>query len=240
MSSKHYRIFFYFFVVCILGGLIFVCYDHRASDPVGDRKGVSRNRHPRPRHEIRGFHYEANYKGKRTISIKADRFTIQKKKLGFFSFGLINEARLENAHIHIYGRGRLPGNNPDGSHNNVKLRQDLTFNGVFSRESLPRFPRKRISSILMEPVCVELHDEQSVVTQISASSAAIRLKKGDIVFKGDVRVVSGSRVLTTDQLSVLPEKAVIKTERHFMLKTPEKQWEGHQLTTDIFLRAFTL
>ena len=215
-------------------------YHHRAPSIVIDGKEVPRYRHPRRRHEIRGFNYDADYKGKRTISIKADRFSIQKKKLGFFRFGLINEARLENAHIHIYGKSRLPGNNPDDSHNSAKPGQDLTFNDVFSKEILRPFPRKRISSIVLQPVYVELHDEQSVVTQISASSATIRLKKGNIVFKGDVRVVSGSRVLKTDQLRMVPEKAVMKTDRHFILDTPEKQLVGHQLTTDIFLRPFTL
>lgn len=188
-----------------------------------------------PRHEIRGFRFYSTSDGKKIISIKADSFSIQKKKLGFFRFGLMNEARLENAFIHMYGRGRKP----DESDNNLKPWEYLTFNNVFSRDALPSSRIKRISSIVMEPVHIELHDEQSVVTKISAASAAIRLKKRDIFFKGDVTVVSGSRLLTTDQLSMLPEKAVMKTDRHFILKTPEKQWEGHRLTTDIFLRSLT-
>ena len=111
-------------------------------------------------------------------------------------------------------------------HPDPELHRDITFKDVFSRQTLASFPIKRISSIQMEPVYVTLHDEQSVVTQISAASAAIRLKKRDILFKGNVRVASGARVLTTGQLRMLAEKAVIKTDRHFVLKRPEKQYEG--------------
>lgn len=236
--SKHYRVFL---LLGVFGfaGLIFPCYHQRASNLAYECKNVSRYRYPKPRHDIRGFRFDGTHEGKKTISIKADRFSIDKKKLGFFRFGLMNVARLENAFIHIYGSRGLPGKNPDESHSNIKSRQSLTFKNVFSKEALPSFPIKRISSIVMEPVYVELHDEQSVVTRISAASAAIRLKKGDILLKGNVRVASGARVLTTDQLSMLPEKAIVKTDQHFVLKTPEEQYEGDHLTTDIFLRSGT-
>jgi hypothetical protein len=49
-------------------------------------------------------------------------------------------------------------------------------------------------------------------------------------------VVSGSRVLTTDYLRMLLDKAVIKIDRQFIMKAPGQQWEGRHLTTDIFLR----
>ena len=217
-------------LICLASLIIFYFYLQRASNVNNHRKDISHYRHSRPRHVIQGFRFDSNNGGKRVISIKADRFSIQNKKLGFFRLGLMNEAIFENAFIHLYGRGRLSKDKSDDW-------QDLTFKDVFSRETLPSFPIKRISSIMMEPVCLKLHDEQFVVTQISASSASIRLKKRDILFKGDVRVVSGSRVLTTDRLRMLPDKAVIKIDRQFILKTPEKQWEGSHLTTDIFLRG---
>ena len=116
-------------------------------------------------------------------------------------------------------------------------RQDLTFKGIFSKAALPSFQVKKISSIVMEPVCLELHDEQSSVARISAASAVIRLKKRCIIFKGNVKVVSGPRVLTTSRLSLFPENAVIKCDQHFTLKTPEKELNGERLTFDIFLQV---
>jgi len=220
--------------------LIFFYYQHHSSNLENDRKTISSYKYPRPRHEIRGFQFDGTHEGRRVISIKADRFSIEKKKIGFFRFGLMNEAKFENAIIKIYGRSKPSTNRSGESHDSVKFgqkhNQDLVFNDMFLKEAFSSSPIKRISSIVIEPVSVELHNEESVVTQLSASSAIIRLKKGEIFFKGNVRAVSGPRVLTTEQLSVFPEKAIMETNQHFLLKTPEKQWSGQRLTTDILLR----
>ena len=261
---------------CLFGfaAVIFLSYYGDSSNRVDNRQEVSHYRHPKLRAEIKGFRFDGIREGKKTISIKADSFRVEKKKLGFFRFGLMNEARLENAAIDIYGQGGVPEEGSEQLYSNVKHRDDLTFGDVssealpspasevnseaperigdqtqrnhepegfsfedfFSKDALRSFSTKRICSIVLEPVNVKLHDGKSVVTEVSATSAIIRLKKGDIVFRGDVRVVSGSRVLTTDHLTMHPDKAVIGTDRRFVLKTPEKRFDGEQLTTDIFLR----
>ena len=210
--------------------LILVCVHPRSSSPVNDPKDVSSYRHLGPRHDIRGFRFDSNYEGRKVLSIKADRFSIQKKKLGFFRFGLMNEARLENALVRIYGKA---------GKGEAAASQDLTFDDAFLGETIPSFSVKRVSSVVLEPINVELHNDDSVVTRISAASAAIRLAKRDILFKGGVKVVSGSRVLKTDQLSIEPENALMKTDRHFILESPEEKWEGQKLTTDLFLRFIT-
>ena len=237
-NFKRLRLVFLFLTVAGIACPIFIYYRHSASGPEDNHKNIShdKQRH-RPRHEIRGFSFNSSLDGRKVISIKADRFSIKKKKLGFFSFGLMNEARFDNAIIHIYGRSGQPEKKSDKSPTDIKLCRDLTFKGIFSKNALPSFQTKRISSIVMEPVCLKLHDEQSAVTRISAASAVIRLKKRYILFKGNVRVVSGPRVLTTSRLSLFPENAVIKTDQHFILKTPEKELKGDRLTSDIFLRS---
>lgn len=225
---KRLRIVIGLIVMICAGGTIFIFIHHRVSTPSIGPQEISGHQSTSRRFEFWGFRYDGNLDGKRVISIKADRFSIEKKKLGFFRFGLMNVALFENAIIRIYG------DKPDESHENPK--QKLSFKNSFSKEALPSFPVKRISSIVMEPIDVELHDEQSAVTRISAASATLSLRKRIIIFKGDVRVVSGDRVLTTTRLNLLLETAVIKTGRDFLLKAPGKQWEGHRLTTDIFLR----
>ena len=196
-------------------------------------------RHPAPRHKIDGFGYQGSSKGQTVISIKADSFSLQKKKIGFFRFGLLNEARLDNAVVHIYGNTRSTQDAADGLPN--KPGRVLTFDNLFKKdfikESTFGLPLKRISAILMKPASIVLHDEQAVVTRIAASSAVIRLKQRDILFKGNVKAVSGSAVLTTDRLSMIPETAVLKTDEHFVLKTPAKHRKGHRLITDVFLRS---
>jgi hypothetical protein len=225
---KKLRIVIGLIVMVCVGGTISLFIRHRASIPSIEPKDILGRQSTSQRLEFRGFRYDGNLGGKRVISIKADRFSIEKKKLGFLRFGLMNVALFENAFIRIYG------DKPDESHENSK--QKLSFKGSFSKETLPSFPVKRISSIVMEPIDVELHDEHSAVTRISAASATLGLRKRIIVFKGDVRVVSEDRVLTADRLNLLLETAVIKTGGNFLLKAPGKQREGHRLTTDIFLR----
>lgn len=237
------RLIFLLLAVAGIAVPIFIYYRHSASLPADNYKNIShyQQRH-RPRHEIRGFSFDSSQDGRSLISIKADRFSIKKKKLGFLSFGLINEVRIDNALIHIYGRSELPEKRSDEkrsdiSTTDIKPQRDLTFKGIFSKNALPSFQAKKISSIVMKPVYLELHDEKSVVTQISAASAVVRLKKRYILFKGNVRVVSSSKVLTTSQLSLFPENAVIRCDQHFILKTPEKDLEGDRLTSDIFLKV---
>jgi len=231
-----------------IAGPIFFYTHHFVKHPAVDRKEISPVRSPRHRHEIQGFRYAGNLDGKKVISIKADRFSIQKKKLGFFRFGLLNEVRFDNAFVHIYGRIKPVKKTGDPiAHNRPQIargrpqiargrpQKNLTFNALFTKDSLPSFPVKRISSIVLQPVYVALHDEQSEVSRISAASAVIRLRKKDILFKGNVKVLSGSRVLTTDRLRMLPARAVIETEGPFVMQTPERRLKGQHLTSTIFL-----
>ena len=211
-------------------GLTITYYNHYSSNNENNRKDISRYPFPKSRHIIKGLHFDGWHEGKKVITIEADKFSVEKKKLGFFRFGLMNVARFENAFIHIFGKGLLAGHGTDKPH------QDLTFKDIFSKETLPALPIKKVFSVEIRPVCVELHDEKSVVMKISADFASIRIKKRDIFFKGHVRVESGPNSLTTDTLSFDPDTAVIKTNDHFILKSPEKQEKGNRLKADLFLR----
>jgi len=224
-------------VVLLVSVLLFVSYQ---STSIQDKPEVETSpNYAKPRHEIKGFRFNSNREGKDVVSITADKFSIRKKKLGFFRIGLMSEAMFENAVVHLYGRELLEGNQPSSKEKGPNFRQKiprvLTFDGVLKKEALPSFPIKRISAVIMEPVSLVLHDERSVVTQISAISSVIRLKNRDILFRGNVRVVSGGRVLTTDHLSLKPVNAALRTDGQYRLSTPEKNKEGKGLTTDIFL-----
>ena len=246
------KIFFLALAACGLAGIIYLSYHHRTATLQRERHEISRHHRPKARHQIRGFRFDGTHEGKKTICIKADKFSIEKKKLGFFRFSLLNVARFRNVVIDIYGQriepvrqavscaDSAPSQTIEGQgQGGDKAASGLTFKHIFSRQALPSFPVKRISSVVMNPVRLKLHDEKSVVTQISADSATIRLKKRDILFRGNVRVLSGQRSLTTGELSMFPDKGVIRTHGHFILKTPQKQLRGEGLTTDIFLKSRT-
>ncbi len=247
---KNLQTFFFVLLVASFALPILFYVHNQTSTPTDALKDSSytrqaATRHPEPRHKIDGFGYQGSSNGQTVISIKADRFSLQKKKIGFFRFGLMNEARLDNAVVHIYGKregpsrsaaGKSPLKASDRSQTDLQVPGDVTFKGIFKKETLPSFPVKRISAIVIEPVSLNLYQEESLITQINASSATIRLKRRSILFKENVHVVSGSRSLTTDQLIFLPEEGVIKTNRPFVLKTPNEQWDGARLSTDIFLK----
>ncbi len=221
--------------------LVILYFHHQASKPTRNLKNSSLKRYPKASHEIRGFRFEDYNDGQKTILIKADKFSIQKKKVGFFSFGMMNEAIFDNAIIHIYGRKQHTEDTatPDAhkktqseAPSNIK---NLTFNAISLKNAISSFNTKNISSVLIKPVSIKLYDGKLVVTQITANLATVRLKPDNIFFKGNVKVVSGNKILNAKQLSLNIETAVIKVKTGFKLKTSEKEWKGEHLITNIFL-----
>jgi lipopolysaccharide export system protein LptC len=222
---KHYRALLVILAFCITAGSLFFYYQERTSVLTEDKFGVaSRRIHSKDRLAIRGFSYYGTHEGKKSISIAADSFRIEKKKLGVFRLGFMDEARFKNAVINIYC---MNDESPGG----------ITFKNVFSGDSLPKLSgKKRISSIVFEPVSVTLHDDkEAIVSEITADSATIRIKKGEIAFRGNVRVKSKENILRTDTLSLLSEKTILKTKGHYVLTSDGEEQEGTGLTTDIFL-----
>ena len=65
------------------------------------------------RHQIKSFKFDSFNNGEKVLSIKADKFTIEKKKLGYFRLGLINVAIFENAVIDVYLKKKASGNDSD-------------------------------------------------------------------------------------------------------------------------------
>lgn len=213
---------------------------------------------PQAKFHISGIDFHSTIAGKDILSIQADRFTIKKKKLGLFRFGLMNEGLFENTHVRIYGQwqsGKVPSEQADGggpirpiavNDNPGSLSEaasfmpdrqsdQLTFNNIFSTAAFPNLPVKKVASIVMKPVQVDLYNGQTHLTRISASRAFLRFKQRDIQFKGNVTVVTGNRTLTADELIFVPEKAAMKTMGAYTLKTPEGQWSGKRMVMDIFL-----
>ena len=234
---KHNRYFKKLLVTISALAIIMPCsvalvFHYRASiSPVG-KKQILRHGSQGPQLEIRGFRYNRHVEGRRVIVIKADRIIVEKKKLGFFRFRLMNVAKFENALIQIYGKREITDTADTVDDHLLK---GLTFEEAFSKETFSSIPAKRISSMVMAPIYIEIHDEQSVVASISAGSAAVRFTRHYLLFENNVKVVSGDRVLTTDRLRLILDKAMLQTKGHFFLKVSDRQWEGHGLTTDVFL-----
>jgi hypothetical protein len=188
---------------------------------------VSHQKNFEYRLQIKGFKFDSFDDGKNILSIKTDKFTVEKKKLGFFRFGLINVAIFKNAKIDVYLKRSVSSN--DDSFISEALPS--------LKDALPSFSIKRISSIIIEPICLNFRDGNHLLTQITSNSAIIGLTKQNILFKGGVHVVSGNRSLTTEGLNFFSEKSVMKINRHFILQKPEKKIEGNTITLDMYLNV---
>ena len=51
---------------------------------------------------MEGLNYQSHINGKRVMAIRAEKFTIERKKLAFLTIGLFNVAKVQNARIQIY------------------------------------------------------------------------------------------------------------------------------------------
>ena len=185
-------------------------------------------KHLKYRFQIKGFNFAKFEDAEKVLSIKADTFTIKKKKLGFFRLGLIHTAVFENAVIDLSLKRKVP---VDDTIETIQTREELPS----LKDILPSFSTMRISSIILKPVCLTLRDEHSLLTQITSNSAIIKLTKKNIRFTGNVHVVSGDKSLTTERLNFLIEDFVMKARQHFILETPGEKIEGKQITLDLSL-----
>ena len=224
---KLYKIFLILVSVFAVCGTIFLFNQHRTLINQNDQQEVLQQKSLQYRHKIEGFKFDKFDNGERTHSIKADKFTIEKKKLGFFRLGLINVATFKDALIDVYLKERSSGNDSDS------IRKALPS----LRDAFPSFSKKPVSSIVVENICLNLRDKRSLLTQLTSKSAIIRLNKHDILFEGNVRVASGDKILITEKLNFFPESFLMRARRHFILKTPYKKLEGHGVTVDFFLNV---
>ncbi|RLB32851.1 MAG: hypothetical protein DRH12_19025 [Deltaproteobacteria bacterium] len=186
------------------------------------------------RQNIEGFRFDGYKNGNKVISIEADRFSIQKKKLGFLRLGLLNEARLQNGFIRIFCHSPTELF-PNQNHPSLINNPSVSFQHIVSKESLPPMPVKRLSSIVIAPIHLELYRNQVLVSKISADYAKIRLVKSDIVFKGNVVLTSATRILTTNFLTFNPTSGTIECKGKYLLNRHGHNISGRHLITDVLL-----
>ncbi|MFC1858788.1 LPS export ABC transporter periplasmic protein LptC [Thermodesulfobacteriota bacterium] len=212
----------------------------------------------RSRHQIQGLRYDAYSNGKNILSIAADEFIIRNKKIGFFRFALMNEAEFRNANIHFYGlansvknklslsevenkqKVKNPVDSNDSDDSQDLEEYSLNLKALFLKDSFPGLPLKQIASYRLTPVKIFLHDENKIISKISASCAEVRLDRKDIFFQGNVEVASGSKKLKADQLVLLPEKGILKTNSNYFFEGQSNRFPKSPLVTNILLSSIPM
>ena len=239
---KHWFPILFILLIVVIGGFIYFRGDFQHPSPPPS-PGVARDSGHRM--QISGFQFDHSVEGRKVIRIRADEFTVEKMKLGHFSLGIVNVARLKNGVIDLYGElprkaeatGSEPASkadlNPAGR---VSTEPALSFDNLFKEESMPSFGATKVASIIIEPIQLRLWDQETVVVQITAGSASLKLRNREVRFKGNVRLSSNQSALETDGMSFHPENGTIRVEGDYILQTAKGKLRGKGLETDVFLK----
>ena len=102
--QKKYALIFFSFALFIIGVIIFFIYQHNISKEKAGTDLPVETQSKSIRVQTRGLQLTGYDNEEKVISIKADKFTIRKMKIGFLTTSLFNVAELKNAVIDIYGK----------------------------------------------------------------------------------------------------------------------------------------
>jgi len=246
--------------ICLLIAPIVLWLKQSYTPPNYSPGQLSKSKYPAPRQSMQGFHFTSAKDGVNILSVAADSFRIEKKKIGVFRLGLLEEARLHNAHFKIYGyspaeslsRNTQATKSPSLSSENNAVKTlsrqttskkahpgktDFTLRDVFSRQAMPAvFTSKKLAFIVAEPVSLEVYDENAVITRFIADRGSFNLRQREIRLSGNVRVTSGDKTLETAELAIHPKYAMLKAMGDFVFRSPDGQYTGKRLITDIQLK----
>lgn len=221
MIKKKYLIIFG--LIILISGTLAVLWLSKKSP--SDKQRALPVPPPKPRMKIEGLRFYGMKDGHKVLFIKADRLLLEKGKWGFFNIGLFNVVNIENGSIEIFAEEKDQAALPESDRSMLtkqerhrsQLKKGPVFHHLFLEETLSSFPvpLKNVTSIVIAPVSITFRQGDEELSRITAASAAMRLKKGDILLKGGVTVVSGARKLTSEQLEFLPAQAQLSTHEGF-------------------------
>jgi hypothetical protein len=208
----------------------------------GVHKEENGYQYARKPHRIKDFTYTSHVGEKKEIVIQCSYLTVNRKKIKGLRLGLIKEAVLVNGVIQLY---QYPQNTNPASPETVVSDQNNTSPGsqkyrnvletIAAKDSPLVSSFKNVTSVTIHPVVVELYTHNQLATKITARSAVFDLTQRNIIFSGQVHVLSGNRELSLDRLTLNPEnKQLAGTD--FQLTTPDGHTSGKQIITDLYLR----
>lgn len=235
-----------FILICLFlaGGFIFNGISHRNRLAQEDQMAYLRiNRSAGP--IMKGFQYSTYHDGQKALSIKAAKFSVEKKKIGIFQLSPFKVARLINAEINFYtktGRSDAMKNQPPGPINSrdeiLRNAQEVSFKGILTQEMLPSAELRGSVSVICEPIRINLYldDAPKPVTMIQAGEAVVDPRRRRMILRDNIQVTSGALNLSTDRLAIYPETGLLEAESRYVLKSQNETVNGEKLTTDLFLK----
>ena len=231
-------------VICLalVGGVVLI-NNSETSKSAQTEKNIFRqlNRNTGP--VVKGFQYSKYLKGQKALSIKAAKFSVEKKKISIFKLSPFKVVSFRDAEIDLYGvTDRIDKKknqllNPAIGKDDISGRNDISFKGVLSQEILPPSALKGSISAICEPVKINLYLDDARVTTIQAEKAIVDPRRRRVILRNNIQVTSGSLNLSTDRMTIYPEEGLFEAEDKYVLITQDETITGEKLTTDIFLEA---
>ena len=231
MTPKKKITFFTATFILLACGILTFYFSDIPLKPVADKKPTFLSGREKIPLTVQGFQFSGYLKDRQILSIKADKHTIEKKKIGFISLGTGFIANYKNAVIDIYVQQTEKTRNSRNDSPAVAY----SFNEIFSKEIAPIFSQKDIVALQFQPVKINFFSENKLLSQIQANSAIIRSLDGRIFLKGKISVNAADKVLSTDRMTLVSDSGLMETNDHFILTTPEKQITGKTLISDVGL-----
>lgn len=175
----------------------------------------------KPFHDIKGFYYSKTIEGQRLFSIWADRFRVQKKKMGLIRFGLLKEIVVDNAAIDIYQSPQVP----------------FSVEPLADPQTMQQFKGKSTADIVFKPVRIRIMSlDGKIISQILSKSAGLKVKQKQIFFEQGLVILSDNKILTTTNPARISKTGQVIIPQGAVLKTDEKIIQNCLLQTDIFLK----
>ena len=241
---KRRKIFFIilFSTVAIISSVLFYKLHDRSNYSESEKKiflRLKRNAGP----VLRGFQYSKYCEGQKSLSIKAAKLSVAKKKFGIFKLAPLKVAMFRDAQIDLFGETGRPNQRKDqerkfssADENSAAVINGVSFKGILSPETLPPPILEGSISAIGEPALINLYIDDEPITQIQAEKAIIDPRKRRMILRGNVQVVSGFSQLTTNRLEIYPETGLFEIDDKYALKSQNETYLGENLTTDFFLQ----
>ncbi len=181
--------------------------------------------------EITGLNYENSHAGQRILSVKAERFSVQRKRRGFLRLRSENIGAFERAEfLYFLEFGE------DSRNESADVEGDEHVKHNFLKHSLPLYSSGKIASYVLNPARFILVDNHSSTrTGITSDSAIISPEKSSIEFSGKVEAIYKNRVLKTRILILHVEQMYMEAREGFILTEPGSRSEGVKIRVDLFL-----
>ena len=237
-----------FILVCLFlaGGFILNGISHRNRLVQEDRIAYLRiNRSAGP--IMKGFQYSTYHEGRKALSIKAAKFSVEKKKIGIFQLSPFKVARLKDAEINFYTtrvrsdeKESQPPNPNVAKDEIIRGVQEVSFKGVLTQEMLPPTELSGSVSAICEPVRINLYLDGVRVTMIQAEEAVVDPRRRRMILRNNIQVTSGMLNLSTDRLEIYPETGLLEADNKYVLKSQSETITGEKLTTDLLLKKVSM